>query len=147
MSISVEQVNQLTGLDPVKAPETPPQKDFKFSLLSHIGEGDLKNKLNSLIEQITEQGNRIAKHMDISDMRKYRQNIKEFINEVITNSHKFSRENFLDRHGRHRVYGIVKLVDKNLDELAQELIQEEKNNINILGKVDEIRGLLLDMVV
>jgi uncharacterized protein YaaR (DUF327 family) len=67
--------------------------------------------------------------------------------EIFANSHKFSRENLLDRRGRHRVYGIVKEVDTNLDELAQELLKDEKNQINILGKVDEIRGLLLDMVV
>ena len=85
--------------------------------------------------------------MDVRDMRKYRETIKEFINEVVTHSHKFSRENFLDRRGRHRVYGIVKLVDQNLDELAQELIKDEKNHLSILGKVDEIRGLLLDMVI
>ena len=61
-------------------------------------------------------------------------------------SHEFSRENFLDRRGRHRVYGIIRLVDKNLDELAAELIKDEKDNLAILSKVDEIRGLLLDII-
>ena len=67
------------------------------------------------------------------------------MNEVVNRSHKFSRENFLDRRGRHRVYGIVRLVDKNLDELAEELVKDEKDHINILNKVDEIRGLLIDV--
>lgn len=78
-------------------------------------------------------------------MKKYRSLVKDFMNEVVNRSHKFSRENFLDRRGRHRVYGLVKLVDKNLDELAGELVKEEKDHIAILGKVDEIRGLLLDI--
>ena len=52
----------------------------------------------------------------------------------------------MDRRGRHRVYGIVKLVDKNLDELAGELVKDEKDNINILGKIGEIQGLLLDIL-
>ena len=67
------------------------------------------------------------------------------MNEVVNRSHKFSRENFLDRRGRHRVYGIVRLVDKNLDELAEELVKDEKDHINILNKVDEISGLLIDI--
>ena len=67
------------------------------------------------------------------------------MNEVVNRSHKFSRENFLDRRGRHRVYGIVRLVDKNLDELAEELVKDEKDHINILNKVDEIRGLRIDI--
>nr|WP_242986481.1 YaaR family protein [Vallitalea guaymasensis] len=121
-------------------------KEFKFTLLSKIDESSLQDKLNMMINDITEQGKKIAKHMDVKDMKKYRELIKDFVNEVVTHSHKFSRENFLDRRGRHRVYGIVKLVDRNLDDLAKELIQEEKNNLNILGHVDEIRGLLLDIM-
>ena len=83
--------------------------------------------------------------MDVRDMKRYRELVKDFMNEVVNRSHKFSRENFLDRRGRHRVYGIVKLVDRNLDELAAELVKDEKDHISILGKVDEIRGLLLDI--
>ena len=78
-------------------------------------------------------------------MRKYRSLIKDFMNEIINHSHEFSRENFLDRKGRHRVYGIIKLVDKNLDDLAAELMKEEKDNISILNKIGEITGLLLDI--
>ena len=81
-----------------------------------------------MMQEITEQGEKIAKHMDIKDMRKYRELVKGFLNEVVNRSHKFSRENFLDRRGRHRVYGIVKLVDKNLDELAGELVKRRKES-------------------
>jgi uncharacterized protein YaaR (DUF327 family) len=83
--------------------------------------------------------------MDITDMRKYRSLVKDFMNEVVSRSHKFSRENFLDRKGRHRVYGIVKLVDKNLDDLAEELMKEQKDQLSVLSKVGEIRGLLIDI--
>ena len=81
----------------------------------------------------------------VKDMRHYRGLVKEFLNEVVTRSHSFSRENFLDRRGRHRVYGIIRLVDENLDQLAQELMKDEKDNLAILNKIGEIRGLLLDI--
>lgn len=118
---------------------------FKFTLASHIQEADLQARLNTLMEEITMQGDRIAKRKDIRDMKKYRGLIKDFMNEIINRSHQFSRENFLDRRGRHRVYGIIRLVDQNLDELAQELVKDEKDNLAILAKIGEIRGLLLDI--
>jgi hypothetical protein len=68
------------------------------------------------------------------------------LNEVVYRSHKFSRENFLDRRGRHRVYGIIRLIDTNLDELASELVADEKDHLSILSKVGEIQGLLLDIL-
>ena len=137
----------ITGAAPIEIKSTPKESDgsFKFMLVSNIEEKDLQNKLGSLMDEITAQGERIAKHMDVTDMKKYRSLVKEFMNEVVTHSHEFSRENFLDRRGRHRVYGIVKLVDKNLDDLATELLKDEKDNLTILSKVGEIRGLLIDI--
>lgn len=122
------------------------EKDFSLTL-SKLSEDELASKLKDLIDEITVCGNKLAEHMDIKDMKKYRGLVQNFINEVVTNSHKFSRENFLDRRGRHRVYGIVKLVNKELDELAQELLKSEKDHLTILEKTDEIRGLLLDIVI
>lgn len=128
-----------------KAPVTPNDGSFKFTLISNIEEQELQQKLGVLMEEIAGQGKRISKHRDVRDMRKYRSLIKNFMNEIVNHSHKFSRENYLDRRGRHRVYGIIKLVDENLDELAKELMKEEQDTIAILNKIDEIRGLLLDI--
>lgn len=140
-------INQLTGQAPVEAQSQTTKSDdsFKFTLVSHIENNELQEKLSNLMKDIEEQGNKIAKHMDIRDMKRYRNLVKEFMNEVAANSHAFSRENFLDRRGRHRVYGIVKEVDKSLDDLAQELLKDEKDNLAILNKIDDIRGMLLDI--
>ena len=91
------------------------------------------------------QGDRLYKKRDIRDMKRYRGLIKDFLNEVVYRSHSFSRENFLDKRGRHRVYGIIRLIDENLDELAQELVKDEQDNLAILNKIGEIKGLLLDI--
>lgn len=140
-------VNATMAPAPVETQTQVTQSDgtFKFTLASHIQEADLQAKLNTLMEEITMQGDRIAKRKDIRDMKKYRGLIKDFMNEIINRSHQFSRENFLDRRGRHRVYGIIRLVDQTLDELAQELVKDEKDNLAILAKIGEIRGLLLDI--
>ena len=144
MDIKVNDIKPSSQVQSVKSTASS-DDSFKFTLISNIEEKDLQEKLGNMKQEITEQGEKIAKHMDIKDMRKYRQLVKDFLNEVVNRSHKFSRENFLDRRGRHRVYGIVKLVDKNLDELAGELVKEEKNHIEIVGRIDDIRGLLLDI--
>ena len=140
-------VNAAMAPTPVEASAQVNQSDgtFKFTLASHIQEADLQARLSSLMEEITMQGDRLSKKRDIRDMKKYRGLIKEFMNEIINRSHQFSRENFLDRRGRHRVYGIIRMVDQTLDELAQELVKDEKDNLAILAKIGEIRGLLLDI--
>lgn len=140
-------VNEATPVTQTQATSEVKVKDdtFKFTLASEIEDYELQEKLKSLMGDIEAQGNRLAEHMDIRDMKKYRSLVKEFVNEVVNRSHKFSRENFLDRKGRHRVYGMVKMVDKNLNDLAEALVSDEKDHMDILGRVDEIRGLLLDI--
>ena len=141
-------VNQMQPINQVehKAPVPEADGSFKYTLVSHIQEQELKAVLNGMLEEITTHGKRLAKRMDLKDMKHYRELIKEFMNEIVNRSHKFSRENFLDKKGRHRVYTMIKLVDKNLDELAAELIKDEKDHLAILNKIDEIRGLLLDIL-
>ena len=144
MDIKVNQVEQ-TIQTQQQSNVQPTDDTFRFMLASNIEEAGLADRLNLMMEEIVMQGDKIVKRMDVKDMRRYRTLIKDFMNEIVNRSHKFSRENFLDRRGRHRVYGIVRLVDEKLDELAQELMKEEKYKIAILAKVGEIRGLLLDI--
>lgn len=144
MDMKVNDINPVTQV-PDTAKTIEGDGSFKFTLASAITDAELQAKVDALLSDITAQGNRIAEHMDIRDMKKYRGLIKDFLNEVVYRSHKFSRENFLDRKGRHRVYGIIKLIDSNLDELASELVMDEKDHILILAKIGEIQGLLLDI--
>ena len=144
MDIKVNQLQQTAPVQQTKQAQ-PTDGTFKFTLVSHIEEQELQARLTNLMEEITMQGEKISKKKDIKDMKKYRGLIKDFLNEIVNRSHSFSRENFLDRKGRHRVYGIIRLIDENLDELAQELVKEEQDNIAILNKIGEIRGLLLDI--
>ncbi len=145
MDIRISELLNTNRIDTTKQAKVS-DDSFKFTLLSNIEETDLQAKVGALLNEISEHGKKISKRTDVRDMKKYRELIKEFLNEVVYRSHKFSRENFLDRRGRHRVYGIVRLIDQNLDELAEELLKEEKDNILILSKVGEIKGLLLDIL-
>jgi len=145
MSVRISQSTPVsfTSIQPKQQRVTESEFSFKLNRLDDEG---LAERLDSLLKDITVHGNRLAKHMDIRDMRHYRSLVSDFMHEIVTRSHEFSRENLLDKRGRHRVYGIVRLVDEKLDELAQDLLRSESDHINILDKVDEIKGLLLDIL-
>lgn len=145
MEIRVNDVQQINQINQTQRTEAA-DDSFKFTLTSAIEDTELQEKLNTMLKDISVQGNLIARHMDISEMKKYRTQIKDFLNEIVNRSHKFSRENFLDRKGRHRVYGIIRLIDSNLDDLAKLLMEDEKKHLDILDKIGEIEGLLIDII-
>ena len=143
-------VSEILGahLNPVssKVKDRPPHEDFSFTL-NKLNEEGLVKRLSSMIDEISLQGEKIAKHMDYRDLKDYKSLIGDFINEVVTNSHEFSRDNFLDRRGRHRVFGMVRQINDAVDELGQELLKSQKNNLAILEKTGMIQGLLLDIMI
>lgn len=147
MDLRIDKLNNINNDKFSKIENKKIDEGFKFTLMSNIEEVEFRERMNLLMEDIVMSGKRLGKKMDINDMKKYRSLISEFVNEIISRSHKFSRHNFLDRRGRHRVIGIIKLIDSNLDELAKALLEDEKDTINILSKIDEIRGLLIDLLI
>ena len=137
MDIKVNNVNNITPTQET-APVQQGDDAFRFALISNIEEQDLQERLSALMGEITAQGERISKKKDIKDMRKYRSLVKDFMNEILNRSHKFTRQNFLDKRGRHRVYGIIHLVDQNLDELAEELLKDESDNLLKRSKLAQL---------
>lgn len=118
----------------------------KFDIrLKNVVSDNYKAKIASLIEGIAVQAEKLSKKVDIRELREYKRLVSGFLDEAVNNSHKFSKESKLDRRGRHRVYAIVKKVNEDLETLTQEVLKEEKDNLLILQKLDDIRGLILDI--
>jgi len=108
-------------------------------------EQDLTSYLNRLMSDIEKQGENLAKNMDIKELKNYKKLVSEFMNEVVNNSLKFSKQSSFDRRGRHKVYALVRKVNARLEELSREFLKEEKDNIKILESIGIIKGMLFDM--
>ena len=89
MDIKVNQMNNLNQIEQVNQSRAT-DDSFRFALLSNIEEAGLQERLNFMFEEIVQQGKKIAKRTDITEMRQYRQLIKDFINEIVNRSHEFS---------------------------------------------------------
>ena len=89
---------KINNINPTPQAPTPEQVqeangDFKFILTSKLEDTNLAERLNLMMQEIIQQGDKISKRNDIKDMQRYRILIKDFMNEVVTRSHAFSREN------------------------------------------------------
>lgn len=113
--------------------------------LKKTEEQDLTTRINRLMSDIEKQGDSLGKSMDIRDLKNYKKLITEFLDEVVNNSLKFSKQSHFDRRGRHKVYALVRKVNSKVEELSREFLKEEKDNIKILESIGSIKGMLLDM--
>lgn len=120
--------------------------DFSSQLIK-AENGSYEQQLEELVSEIVRQGEKLGKKVDIKELRDYKRLISEFLEVAVGNSRKFSKQSLLDRRGRHKVYALIKKVNNEVDLLTQEVMSGEKDNIDILRRLDDIRGLILDMVM
>lgn len=102
-------------------------------------------KMNGMMKDIETQGEKLAEHRTIDDLRKYKKMVKEFMEEAVNSGLQLEEQRGFNRRGRTKVYKIVKEVDSRLTQLANDVINKEKSQLDILSKVGEIQGLLINI--
>ncbi|NMA33594.1 MAG: YaaR family protein [Clostridiaceae bacterium] len=136
----------LSGLPVKDEKKVKPGKRGEFrNRLKQAEDANYEEHLKSLVEEIIAQGERLAERVDIRELKIYKKLIAEFLDLAIGNSKKFSKRSLLDRRGRHRVFAIVRNINEELEQLTQDILQGEKENIRLLQRLADIRGLILDL--
>lgn len=101
--------------------------------------------LEKLVNDIVKQGQTLAKKIDVRELMIYKGLVSEFIEMALGGSKRFFKQSLLDRRGRHKVYALVKNINAELDLLMQDVMNGEKDNISLLKRLDDIRGLIMDI--
>jgi len=138
-------INSLSLKDNNQSSKTM-QADFGTKLEKLSGD-QLESKLQILLNEINNQSNVVEKKFQLNEIMKYKKLVKEFLSLTVNNSHKFSKESFLDRRGRHRVMSLIKRVDYELEGVTRDFLSKEDANLKVLKRLDDIRGLLLDILM
>ena len=139
----------MENISPVEISRAVDKKAIKETFkmkLNELEQDQIRNELKVLYDQIEAQSNRLQDRLFIDDLINYKKLVKEFLNLTVNNSHVFFKENSLDRRGRHRIYSLVKKVDQELDELTQEFLDIENKRLNILKRLNDITGILMDIM-
>jgi len=139
-----------SGVVPVRSTEARGAGDVENSAfkrtLTDMSKDMYAARIAEMKNEIDEQGKRLSDRVDVREFERYRRLIREFLDEIVSNGYTFSREDAYASRGKHRYIATVKIVDEKLDALGKEVISEHADKIEILNKIDDIRGLLLDLM-
>lgn len=109
----------------------------------------MEDAVTFLKDAVEMAGDQLKQRQDLASMENYRKKVKQFIQFVVKNSfevEKHQRRGF-NRRGRKidpRVQ--VKIIDEKLNKLASEMMYLQKENLKLLAKVEEINGLIIDLI-
>lgn len=122
------------------------QSQFGSTLKKQTSQ-NMDEMLKKMAQDIVKQGERLGEKVDIAELKAYKRMVSEFLEESVRGFAKFSRESFMDRRGRHRLYATVKKINENLEDLTKEIISNEQDHLKILGRIEDIRGMILDIIL
>ena len=142
----IPKIHELQGTDSVQKKLKPKQSEF-LKTFEKIKSDDVRKKLEGIFEKIVEKSDHLKDNLYLKDVLEYKKLVKNFLGVAVENSHVFSQQNFLDRRGRHRVYSIVKQVDRELDSITRDFITNHIDHARVLKSIDSIRGLLVDVMM
>lgn len=135
-----------SGLDKVKGKNNIPAESISFQEVMAKGrQQTVYEKMTKFVEEIEEQGKKLSENRTVDELRKYKKMVKEFMEEAVQNGLQLEEQKGFNRRGRTKIYKIVKEVDSKLIDLANTVLDKEKTRLDILSKVGEIQGLLINI--
>lgn len=105
-----------------------------------------EERMAELANKIETQGRLLSERADIGEMERYRALISELLGEVVGNAYAFRKERFIDSRGRLKICAIVTKINQKLEDLAREILEKTKDTLAIVSRIDEIRGLIIDIL-
>ncbi|WP_431028566.1 YaaR family protein [Lysinibacillus sp. LZ02] len=102
-------------------------------------------QLTRLLGDISAAGDRVARSRNLRELTRFKMLIKRFLQEAVDYGLEMKQSHTWNRFGEGRRLKIVETVDEHLVELAQDILNEEKETIDLLDKIGEIKGLLINL--
>jgi uncharacterized protein YaaR (DUF327 family) len=104
-----------------------------------------REQLQKMIEEINQQAERLKRSMTVRELRLYKMMVKRFLEETVRKGIAIKNTRGWDRRGRSRRYRLIEEIDRHLLDMADELLESEQGRMELLEKVGEIKGLLINL--
>ncbi|MDQ7096270.1 YaaR family protein [Desulfosporosinus sp. PR] len=143
MSIRIDTPHQASASAPDSQSSLERSNDFsgvlsKTQKLQRI-------ELQTFFDRLETQGKKLAQSFSIRDLKDFRDMVKTFLRSTFGQSRKMQEESSWDFQGRPKIMARISKIDHALDELGQQLLDQQAKPLEVLTKIDEIRGLIVDL--
>ena len=140
----VNPTDQSPSINPsnVASPEKS-QGDFDSLLIK--SQKIQQHELSYFLTQLEEQGKKLSESMSSRDLIKFKSMIKTFLQSTFGQSRQMQEESMWDFRGQPRIMARVSKVNQALEDLGAQVLSTQAEPMEILNKIDEIKGLIIDL--
>ncbi|MBA7577168.1 hypothetical protein ES708_19014 [subsurface metagenome] len=161
----MDRIDPLAGFFPFRKPEKKKTKEraelLNFSaklesiqqreeeeLAAELnGEAAYKGNLEDHLDRVHEQGERLKYLPTVENVQKYRKAVSSFLKyafaRMFSVEKNISGVNILKR----KYFTRVKVIDRKIERLVADILQNQAAQLDLIARVDEINGLLIDLSI
>lgn len=130
---------------PITSREIP---RISFTEVLNVKEEDKQREvLEEILDAIKDKGRRLSENRTVESLYEYKKMVKDFVEDAVEYGLKISERRGFSRAGRSKIMRTVSSVDDKLLELTDIILKQETKQLNILKKVGEIEGLLINLFI
>lgn len=119
-------------------------------LPAEIAGMETQEAVNFLKDAMDSAGEELKSFQSAENMEKFRKKACQFMKYIVKTNYNFVRTRPQKRLRNGRVINPlyqIEIIDKKLNQLASEMLFTHRQNLNLLARVEEIQGMILDLLV
>ncbi len=101
--------------------------------------------LEAALEKIDEYARKLKESPVLENLLRYKKQVRAILRLLLKESYAVKEQRFYDPQGRRRQFFLVESINEKLAELTEIFLAEQVDGLELVNRLDEIRGLLLDL--
>lgn len=117
--------------------------DFSTEL-SALPESDAD--LEVLLDNVNEIGEKLKESLSLAVVQDYKRAVRDFLSYVVRNTLALERHESGPNALKRKRFTLIRVIDQKLERLAAGILLDQRTQLDILRRIDEISGLLIDLL-
>lgn len=124
-------------------------QDIDSDFPAEIANMQKEEAISFLLDAVTVAADQVKQSPFGGAFVEYRKKVSQFMKYVVKNSYDVEMEESArsPRIMRRKKYYLVSVVDEKLDQLAKDILFNQTDQLNLLARIEEINGMLVDLTM
>ena len=109
-------------------------------------DGTLSLSLEELLDEVHGSGEVLIETQSLESVKRYRQAVRSFLDYVVKAMLKVEETTSGGSVARRKRFTQIRIIDEKLERLVSGVLQNQKRQLDLLEGINEIQGLLVDLM-
>jgi hypothetical protein len=109
-------------------------------------EGFSPEALEALLDKVHDTGDRLKDNPGVDEVQAYKKAVRDFVHHIVDRSYSLEEKSSGGSILKRKKFYRIAVIDESLEKLAAEILRNQRDHLEILRRIDEINGMLVDLL-